>query len=85
VRDIQEIATVVRAIANVPQASTDPARVSYLTHSGTVASFQKIATQVRTMTQIRRLFTYNEPRAVAVRGTDGQIAMADKLFKELDR
>jgi hypothetical protein len=50
-----------------------------------VASFQKIVTQVRTTTQIRRLFTYNEPRAVAARGTDDQIAMADKLFKELDR
>jgi hypothetical protein len=63
----------------------DVVRVFYLTHSGTVASFQKIATQVRTTSQIRRLFTYNEPRAVAVRGTDDQIAMADKLFKELDR
>jgi hypothetical protein len=27
----------------------------------------------------------NEPRAVAVRGPDDQIAMADKLIKELDR
>jgi hypothetical protein len=63
----------------------DVVRVFYLNHSGTVASFQKIATQVRTMTQIRRLFTYNEPRAVAVRGSDDQIGMADKLIKELDR
>ncbi len=63
----------------------DVVRVFYLTHAGTVASFQKIVTQVRTTVQIRRLFTYNEPRAVAVRGTDDQIAMADKLFKELDR
>ncbi len=63
----------------------DVVRVFYLTHSGSLASFQRIATQVRTAAQIRRLFTYNEPRAVAVRGTDEQIAMADKLIKELDR
>jgi hypothetical protein len=63
----------------------DVVRVFYLTHSETVERFQKIATQVRTTTQVRRLFTYNQPRAVALRGTDEQIAMADKLFKELDR
>jgi hypothetical protein len=63
----------------------DVVRVFYLMHSETVESFQKIATQVRTTTQVRRLFTYNAPRAVALRGTDDQIAMADKLIKELDR
>lgn len=63
----------------------DVVRVFYLLHSDTVASFQKIATQVRTTTQVRRLFTYNAPRAVALRGTDDQIAMADKLIKELDQ
>ncbi len=63
--------------------SDDVVRVFYLSHSGTVASFQKIVTQVRTTVQIRRLFTYNEPRAAAARGTDDQIAMADILFKEL--
>ena len=72
-------------IYRVAGKGDDVVRVFYLTHTGTVASFQKIVTQVRTTAQIRRLFTYNEPRAAAARGTDDQIAMADKLFKELDR
>ncbi|HEY6392918.1 MAG TPA: hypothetical protein VIX89_16675 [Bryobacteraceae bacterium] len=63
----------------------DVVRVFYLTHPGTVASFQKIAVQVRTTTQVRRLFTYNAPRAMALRGTDDQIAVAEQLIKELDR
>jgi hypothetical protein len=63
----------------------DVVRVFYLTQSGTVESFQEIATQVRTTTQVRRLFTYNAPRAVALRGTDDQIAMAEKLIKKLDQ
>jgi hypothetical protein len=63
----------------------DVVRVFYLAHSGTVANFQQIAIQVRKATQIRRLFTYNEPRAVVLRGTDDQVAMADKMIKDLDR
>jgi hypothetical protein len=72
-------------IYRVADRGDDVVRVFYLTHAGTVASFQKIVTQVRKTAQIRRLFTYNEPRAAAARGTDDQIAMADELFKELDR
>jgi hypothetical protein len=72
-------------IYRVADRGDDVVRVFYLTHAATVASFQKIVTQVRKTAQIRRLFTYNEPRAAAARGTDDQIAMADKLFKELDR
>ena len=63
----------------------DLVRVFYLTHAGTVQRLQEIAVQVRTMTQIRRIFTYTAPRVLALRGTDSQIALADRLIKERDK
>ena len=63
----------------------DVARVFYLPHVETVQRFQEIATSVRSTTGVRRLFTYNAPRAVALRGTADQIALADRLFNERDR
>jgi hypothetical protein len=63
----------------------DVARVFYLTHAQTAQRLQEIATQVRSMTEVRRLFTYNAPRALALRGTADQIALADRLIRERDR
>ena len=63
----------------------DVVRVFYLTHTETAQRLQEIATQVRSMTEVRRLFTYNAQRALALRGTAGQIALADRLIKERDR
>jgi type II secretory pathway component GspD/PulD (secretin) len=59
-------------------------RVLYFTHTGTVQDFQKAATQIRTATNITRVFTYNRGRALAVRGTAEKVAMADSLAKNLD-
>jgi malonyl CoA-acyl carrier protein transacylase len=50
-----------------------------------VADFQEINLVIRTITRARRLFTYNAPRAVIVRGTAEQIALADWLFNELSQ
>jgi hypothetical protein len=60
-------------------------RIFYLPHTETVQRFQEIVTQVRSTTEIRRAFIYTRPRAVALRGTASQIALADRLFKERDR
>lgn len=60
-------------------------RVFYLPHAGTVAQFQKIVTEVRTATQIRRAYTYNAPRAVVLRGTVAQIAAADRMIQERNK
>jgi hypothetical protein len=60
-------------------------RVFYLTHAQTPQRLQDIATKVRRMTEIRRLFIYNTPKAVALRGSADQIAMADRLIKESER
>src|SRR5262249_48137371 len=58
-------------------------RVFYL-RSPTAEQFQQAAVQVRTKTGIRRVFTCNAPRAMAVRGTVDQIAMAERMVKDLD-
>lgn len=58
-------------------------RVFFLAHAGSVADFQKAATQVRTTAQIRRVFTYNGPRALVLRGSTDQLAVAEQLVKDI--
>jgi type II secretory pathway component GspD/PulD (secretin) len=60
------------------------ARVFYLPNTKTVQDFQQLVTTVRTVAQLRYAFTYNTARAVAVRGTDEQVALAKWLFVDLD-
>jgi hypothetical protein len=69
----------------LPGGGDDVVRVFYLTHAGTAQRLQEIATQVRSMAEIRRLFIYNAPRAMALRGTASQIALADRLIAERDK
>ena len=57
-------------------------RVFYVKDVPTVAAFQQLATQIRTTAQTRRLFTYNETKAVAVRGTEAQLALVDQMLKD---
>jgi len=63
----------------------DVVRVLRLPHTATVQDFQKAATAIREATQIKRIFTYNTRRAMALRGTADQIAMAEKLATDLDK
>jgi len=64
----------------------DPAnlvRVFYLTGSQSPEYREKVVAQVRANTGIRRLFVYNALGALAVRGTDGQVATAEKAIEEM--
>lgn len=61
----------------------DVVRVYYATHTTTLQDFQEVATLVRSIAEIRRVFTYNTPRAIALRGSGEQLALADWLFREL--
>lgn len=45
-----------------------------------VAGLQRLATDVRGQTQIRRVFTLNGPRMIALRGTGEQIAQAERIL-----
>lgn len=58
-------------------------RVFYLPYTSTVPQFQEIATLVRTIVETRRLFTYNAPRAMIVRGSPDQLALAGWIVHEL--
>ncbi len=60
-------------------------RVFFVQNSTSVQEFQEIATAVRSLTEIRRVFTYNAQRAILMRGTPDQIALAEKLVHDLDR
>jgi general secretion pathway protein D len=57
----------------------------YLTNVTSVQEFQEIATAIRTLTDIRRAFTYNAQKALVVRGTTDAVALAEKLVHDLDK
>lgn len=44
------------------------------------AGLQRVAVDIRKQTQIRRVFTFNTPRMIALRGTGAQIALAQRLI-----
>lgn len=60
-------------------------RVFYIQNATSVQEFQEIATAVRSITEIRRVFTYNAQRAILMRGTPDMIALAEKLVHDLDK
>ncbi len=69
----------------VPNKEDDSVRVFFLPNTATIQEFQEVATAVRTIAEIRRVFTFNTPRALAVRGTADQIAATDWMIRELDQ
>jgi general secretion pathway protein D len=60
-------------------------KVFYVTNTSTVQEFQEIATAIRTLADIRRVFTYNAQKALIVRGTVDQVALTEKLIHDLDK
>ena len=63
----------------------DVVGVFFLTHAESPQRLQQIATEVRSTTEVKQIFTYTAPRAMTLRGTAAQIAMADQLIAERDR
>ena len=60
-------------------------RVFYIKNATSVQELQEISTTVRSVTEIRRAFTYNSQMAILVRGTADQVALAAKLINDLDK
>ena len=58
-------------------------RVFYLPHNPNPQEMMRVATQVRTTAPIQRLFVYSPLAALAVRGTVGQVANAEKVLQEM--
>lgn len=59
-------------------------RIFRLSHVPAPNQLQEIATAVRAITEVRRLFTYNAPRVILIRGTEEQIAAAEWVLQQLD-
>jgi general secretion pathway protein D len=60
-------------------------KVFYLKNPTTVQEFQEIITAVRSVTDVRRMFTYNAQNAVMVRDTVDKVALVEKLLRDMDK
>ncbi|MGH9720247.1 MAG: hypothetical protein ACRD8O_08545 [Bryobacteraceae bacterium] len=58
----------------------DVTRVFQLQHTQSAQGLQEVATLVRSMTDIRRLFIYTAPKMMALRGTEAQVKFAEWLW-----
>jgi general secretion pathway protein D len=57
----------------------------YVTNATSAQEFQEIATAVRTVADIRRVFTYNAQKAMIVRGSIDAVQLAEKMVHDLDK
>jgi general secretion pathway protein D len=60
-------------------------KVFYLSNATSVQEIQEIATAVRTLGDIRRVFPLNAQKALLVRATTDQMALTEKLLHDLDK
>ena len=60
-------------------------KVFYIKNATLLQELQEISTTVRSVTEIRRAFTYGAQNAILVRGTTDQVALAEKLILDLDK
>jgi len=63
----------------------DEVRVFRLAHVQAAPDFQEVVTLLRTIGDMTRLFGYKAQRAIVLRGTREQIALAAWLLEELDQ
>ena len=68
-----------------PGGGVDAVRVFYFTHDETPRDLQEMMNVIRATVDVQRIFPYNARRAIALRGTPAQIALAEWLFGELDQ
>jgi len=57
----------------------------YLSNAYTAQELQEIATAIRTLADIRRLFTINSLNAMVVRAEADKVALAEKLINDVDK
>ncbi len=60
-------------------------QVFYLTNLTTPQELQEISTVLRTVADIKKVFTYSSMNAIIARGTPDQILLAEKLVNDLDK
>jgi len=69
----------------ISDTTDDLVRVFYLTNPQVPQGVQEMATAVRSLVNIRWMFTYNDLRATVVRGTSEQVNVAEFLFAAMDK
>lgn len=69
----------------VAGATNDVARVFYLTHTVTPQAVQEMSVAVRSIANVPRIFPYAPPKALAIRGTPDQLALAAKVIQDRDQ
>lgn len=57
----------------------------YLTNVATPQEMQEVATAIRGLTDIRRLFVVNSMNALILRGTADKVALAEKVINDVDK
>jgi general secretion pathway protein D len=57
----------------------------YITNATSAQEFQEIATAVRTVADIRRVFTYTAQKAMVIRGPVDAVGLAEKVIHDLDK
>lgn len=60
-------------------------KVFYLQNITSVQELNEISVAIRSVTEIRRLFTYNAQNAILARGTVDQVSLVEKLLQDLDK
>lgn len=69
-----------------PQDGTgDVVSILYLAHSETQLNLLEVMTTIRTITELRYVYPYPKRKALAVRGTPGQIQLMEWTAAELDQ
>jgi general secretion pathway protein D len=60
-------------------------QVFYLTNLTTPQELQELSTVLRTVADLKKVFTYSAMNAIIARGTPDQILLAEKLVNDLDK
>lgn len=60
-------------------------KVFYLKNPTSVQEFQEIVTTIRSVADVRRMFTFNAQNAVVVRDTVDKVALVEKLLHDMDK
>ena len=61
------------------------AKVFYIKNATSVQEFQEIATAIRSVTDLRRVYTYNAQKVILIRGESDSVALAEKLIRDMDK
>jgi hypothetical protein len=68
----------------MPGSSDEMLEIVHAPNTPSVKEFQEVAIAIRGIADFKRLFTYNAPRSIAVRGSAEQLALAEWLAAQLD-